>query len=100
MSNATFDAQTALAQIGPMRLMAMGARQFVSDAENARVYFRVLGGSSLQKIEVTLDADDTYSVRFLKINRRTGDAAVLREASGIYCDVLGETCYRFTHGLD
>jgi hypothetical protein len=100
MSSRSFSASTALEQIGRMNLMAMGARDYVSDEPNGMVMFRVLaGGRTLDKVIVTLDADDTYSVRFVRMRKPAYDVEELGSAHGVYAEELGETCYRLTHGL-
>ena len=78
--------QTTIDQIGKVTLMSVGARNFISAPDSLR--FTVGRGDRI--VTVTLDPDDTYSVRTQL--KRTG--RVIFEVSGIYCDQLAEQVYQ------
>ena len=78
--------QTTLDQIGKVTLGSVGARNYISTPDSLR--FTVGRGDRV--VTVTLDPDDTYSVRTAL--RRTG--RVIFEASGVYCDLLAEQVYQ------
>lgn len=81
------DANVTMQQIGTGNLMACGARDFVRDGR--QLIFRVGSGRKLAKVVVTLEADDTYSVRYLEMNRRTFAFTVDEKVEGVYADSLG-----------
>lgn len=86
------NANVTLQQIGTGNLMACGARDFVQDG--AQLIFRVGTGRKLAKVVVTLDPCDTYTVRYLEMNRKTFAFTVDESVEGVYCDNLGETVRR------
>ena len=51
----------------------------------------------INKVRITLDPSDTYTVEFMKIRKRHGVPQVetVKKTEGIYCDMLREvfTCY-------
>lgn len=72
------DFETVRQQIGAMNLMAVGARTFVADAEKRSLMFQV--GSRrglLEKVIVTLEPSDYYSVRYVAMRKK--DYAVVAE---------------------
>jgi hypothetical protein len=83
------DTDTTMRQIGAGNLMAVGARDFTVDRTTQTLAFRV--GSKrgvVAKLVVTLDASDTYTVRYWAMGRglrTTADESV----SGVYADQLG-----------
>jgi len=84
-------ATTAWRQIPVGVKMSLGAREPAgSKAEGvlARLTFKV-GSKPLHYVEVDLDPSDTYTVRMLKLKRKTYERVVLAEASDVYCDDLG-----------
>lgn len=83
------NAEITLKQIGTLNLMAIGARAFVKDGKNALI-MRVGSGSKLAKVVITLDADDTYSVRYVVMSSRALKITHDETLSGVYCDSLGQ----------
>jgi hypothetical protein len=77
-------------QIGIGNLMAVGAREFVRD-ENS-LMFRVSRG--MQKLIVTLEPDDTYSVRYVKMKARTYEVVADETVAGVYADNIGAVVRR------
>ena len=86
------DANVTLQQIGTGNLMAVGARDFVKDG--AQLIFRVGNGRKLAKVVVTLDPSDTYSVRYLEMNRKTYAFTVDESVAGVYAEDLGAVVRR------
>jgi hypothetical protein len=77
-------ATTILSQLGGRRFIAMtGAKNFVGDAST--LMFSVPAGK-VNKVRVTLDASDTYTVEFYKV--RGVDVAKRASHSGVYFDQL------------
>lgn len=69
----------------------LGAKDFLSDNEGKTLRFTIgRNAKSVNRIEVTLDPDDTYTMRFLSIRRKAGVpvVAVASECSGVYVDSL------------
>lgn len=65
------DFETVRQQIGTMNLMAVGARVFVGDAAERSLMFQV--GSKrglLEKVIVTLEPSDYYSVRYVAMRKK------------------------------
>ena len=85
------NAQTLLAQIGKGNLMAVGARDFVTDGN--QLLFRVGSSRRLSKIVVTLTPADEYTVRYVEMNRLTGETTVdkMEDAN---CDNVGAVVRR------
>ena len=77
-------ANTISQQIGARAFFMMGTRQKLGDADSLR--FDIRGSARGNRICVTLDASDTYTVQLLKV--RGLHAGVVAENSGIYCDGL------------
>lgn len=79
-------ANTILCQLGGNMFRAMtGARDFLGDARSLR--FRIgRNAHAITAVRVTLEADDTYTVDFI---RGAGTRAyVARTRTGVYADVL------------
>ncbi len=93
-------ANTILAQLGGRRFLLMtGASHLVGDA-NALTFKlprRAAADSGINHVKIRLDADDTYTVLALKLDR--AGITTVREASGIYADDLQRVFTYFT-GLD
>lgn len=82
--------QTIWDQITTSTKMACGARNAV--ATHNGIHFNVLKGNKT-KIQVSLDADDTYSVRLIKIGRDF-TINLVESADMVYVDNLNEVIYR------
>ena len=94
-------AQTIYQQLGGGRFSAMtGAKQFVSDGNKLR--FRIgRNASKANKVVITLEADDTYTMTFSKytpydvkigkdgtLKERQESNIIIAEHKGVYCDML------------
>lgn len=102
MANAV--AQTIYEQLGGSKFTAMtGAKEFVSDGNKLR--FRIgKNASKANKVVITLDWDDTYTMTFSKFTpyscklnhkdltfKETQESdKIIAEYKGIYCDQLQE----------
>ncbi len=74
------DVNTLLQQIGTGNLMACGARDFVKG--ETTLQFRVGSSRKLQKIIVGL-VNDTYTVTFVELSRKTYDIVASEEVDGV-----------------
>jgi len=81
-------------QISLNTKMACGARSPLGSPLGVgnELSFVVLNGNS-HRITVTLDPSDTYTVRHIKVSRKTLGFTVVEEASDVYCDNLSEVVY-------
>ena len=79
------DPQTTLAQIGRMTLGGVGARRFSKTDDS--LSFTISRGH--RKVTITLEADDTYTVRTHMI--RSGK--LVFQSEGIYCDQLADAVW-------
>jgi hypothetical protein len=96
-------AATILQQLGAHRFIKMaGARDFLG-SENSLMFGlpRGFAKDGINKVRVTLDPSDTYTVEFMKICKRKGipEVKTIKKTEGIYCDMLQEVFTRYT-GLD
>ena len=83
-------------QIGFPSWAASGARKaMILPADECLGGIRFTTGTGHKAIEIRLDYNDTYSVKYL--SKRT--EKVIHEAEGIYCDQLSLLVYEMTHGL-
>lgn len=97
-------AQIILQQLGGNKFIAMtGAKNFVADGYTLRMTLP-RNGSKANRLWITLDADDTYTMRFfkytaggLKVNYKKGTADFVEPKEeevktyyGVYCDMLQE----------
>ena len=104
-------AQIILEQLGGGRFAAMtGAKNFVDDGYTLRMTLP-RNASKANRLYITLDPDDTYTMRFfkytaggLKINHKNGTADFVEPKQedvkvyhGIYCDQLQELFTETTH---
>ena len=90
-------ATTILAQLGGKRFIAMtGSRDFVGGHD---CLWFTIQGQRANKCRITLTPADTYTVEFLKFNRRTGASPIVEEHTGIYADMLQQVFKSFT-GMD
>jgi hypothetical protein len=87
-------AQTILTQLGGNRFAAMvGARDFVYGERS--LMFRIgFNKSKANKVRITLDANDTYSVEWFKL--RSIDCASVETMNNVYADQLRSVFTRFT----
>lgn len=84
------DPQTLMTQIGPLNLAAVGARTFVHDAKAKSLMFEVgAKRGQLRKVIVTLENDDTYSVRYVVMGRKCYSIITDDRATGITSDNIG-----------
>jgi hypothetical protein len=81
-------ANTILQQLGGGRaLMMLGAGQPVGDATS--VMFAIKGSPlKVNKIRITLDPSDTYTVEFLRYSRKTLEVTVTNYWDGVYAEDL------------
>lgn len=97
MNNAI--AQTIMRQVGNGALAMLGAHGLLDTGKGLR--FGIKGSRIANRVEVTLDGDDTYTVKItkhvpLKFNSRTGAMTggtdkVVAEVSGVYADSVNRT---------
>ncbi len=87
-------ANTIAAQIGTRAFFMLGTRAKFGDADS--LSFNISGCQRFNRIRITLSADDTYTVHFLKI-RGLNQIACL-ERNGIYADGLHQ-CIEHNTGL-
>lgn len=99
-TTSNFDAKLALDQLtqsnnGIGRLVAMiGAKDFVKGSDHVQFGFKSCRQAN--KCSIILNADDTYTVRFHKFNRRSLECKQVIEFEGVYCDQLKEIFESFT----
>lgn len=81
-------ANTILEQLGGGRaLMMLGAGQPVGDGSS--LMFSIKGSPlKVNKIRITLDSDDTYTVEFLRYSRKTLDCKHIAQFSMVYASDL------------
>ncbi len=94
-------AEAILDQLGGRAFIAMtGARDLVGGER--RLTFRLPRGfakNQINRVEIVLEASDTYSVRFTKWNGRALVARIIRYETGIYDDMLAPL-FRDATGLE
>lgn len=82
-------ANTILAQLGGHRFIAMtGAKHLLGDATSLQFAIGTGAKSGINKVRVTLEASDTYTVRFYKMKRRGLDWTEVACESDVYADCL------------
>ena len=97
---ANYVAETILTQLGGNRFIVMtGAKNLMADGNSLRMTL-ARNASKANRLTITLDPSDTYTMRFFKytpgkLNAKTGawvdDKVVeVAEFSGVYCDQLQE----------
>ena len=99
---------TLLDQLSPMpdtpkgsgagRLKAMiNARDFVIGGENAdSVQFRFSGSRKWNRAHIKLEADDTYTVQFIKLGRNVADMVTSEPMTNVYAEQLPDLFERET----
>lgn len=92
-------AKTILQQLGGGKFIVMtGAKNFIF-GENSLI-FRLpsnFARDGINAIKITLDASDTYTMRYMKI--RGANLKEMGEESFLYCDQL-QTAFKARTGLD
>lgn len=91
-------AATIRQQIGNANLMAIGAREYKfldGDYEGRGISFKVNSGVKRQRMEITLDPSDTYTVALFKTSKK-GDI-LLEIFSDVYCEQLGSIVYKMVN---
>lgn len=95
-------AETILEQLGGNKFLVMtGAKNLVNhgDALSFKLPYNFAKGG-INYVKIYLCEDDTYSVKFGKVNRnRAWDWDVLSEVDYVYADMLPETFTKHT-GLE
>lgn len=87
------DIQLTKQQIGIGNLMAVGARDYFTDGP-AKFGFKVGSArGSTKAITITLEASDTYTVKFTAMSNRTYRITETEEVSDVYADQLGQIVY-------
>jgi hypothetical protein len=84
------DNETLWAQIPRWVKVRLDVRDVVTMRDGLMFAWGPRGGR-VRKTTVKLAGDDTYSIEFGYLNRRTYAYVVSETAEGIYCDALGET---------
>lgn len=83
-------AQTILAQIGGNRFLAMtGAKNLIGD--NSMLRFDLPRGAAknkANKVQITLEASDTYRVDFIRYDARKLECQTVGTVSDVYADNL------------
>jgi len=81
-------AETILAQLGNGRFIAMtGAKNFMHDADGTlSFHYPRRKGFKVSACKITLNAMDTYDVRFIDMKRDL--STVTKEVPGVYADQL------------
>jgi hypothetical protein len=94
-------AEAILDQLGGRSFLAMtGARDLVGGER--RLTFRLPRGfaqNRIDRVEISLDASDTYTVRFTHWNARALCGRIIRAEAGIYDDMLAPL-FREATGLE
>ena len=87
------NANELMTQIGNGNLMAVGARDFMLDGNSLQ--FRVGAGRKLNKLIVTLEPTDTYSVRYVEMTRSPKFKIVKDETeTDVYAESIGAVVRR------
>lgn len=85
-SEAQTIAQTTLTQLGGSRARAMIAAKHVIFDKDGSVQFKFSGSKAFNFVKITLDASDTYTIRFCKLV--SYDVRAEHTISGVYADQL------------
>lgn len=78
----------------PNKVYAMIGGQCLGMENGLQINFK--GSKKANKVQIILEANDTYTMRFYKYNSRTFDCPVVGEFDFLYWDALKETFERFT----
>lgn len=91
-----------LRQLGGKRFAKVtGAKDFLGDEKSLMFSLpstRHFVKDGINKVRITLDPSDTYTIEFMKISRRNGEFNIktIKETDGIYNDMLQEVFSRYT----
>lgn len=94
-------AQTILQQLGGRRFVTMTGAKDLLGSENS-LLFRLperFALNGINKVRVTLDRMDTYTITFLKCNFRKHEFQIVAEHTDIYFDQL-QAVFTEVTGLD
>ncbi len=89
MSNGKQIAENTIAQLTKGTLLMLGY-QGLAYNDNGGISFSIRGSKTCNKIAIELAANDTYTVTFIKMNRRTFEMKKT-EVEGVYVDSLHRT---------
>lgn len=82
-------AETILAQLGGRRFIAMtGAKNFNHDSRALVFSLPRITGMKINRVRIQLEADDTYTVIFMRWLPRSFDIENHGTAQGVYADNL------------
>ncbi len=83
-------ASIILQQLGGGRFIVMtGAKNLVGGKDS--LHFSIpKARKGINKVRITLDAFDTYTVEFFKFNRSKLDLTLVEKVEGVYNDMLQE----------
>lgn len=87
-------ANTIRQQIGSKALYMLGAKDFVGGQNFLQ--FTIRGSRKVNRLVVTLDALDTYTVKALKITQHGLKINEVSQEKGIFCDILHASIERQT----
>lgn len=93
---------TILQQLGGRKFIVMtGAKNFLGDDKSLMFSLpstRHFVKDGINKVRITLDPSDTYTIEFMKIGKRNGIPHVntVKKTEDIYSDVLQEVFTRYT----
>lgn len=100
-------ADIILQQLGGGRFIAMtGSKNFISDGNTLRMSL-AKNSSEANRLWITLDGDDTYTMRFFRYTPSrfdtktctfTEEVTEIKKISGVYCDQL-QDIFTSTTGL-
>jgi hypothetical protein len=87
-------AKEILRQLGGSKFVVMtGSKNFVSD--NNKLTMQLTTNALKAKwLTITLDASDTYTMKFLKL--KGSELTTLKEIEGVYCDQLQTLFTKYT----
>jgi hypothetical protein len=84
-------AHTILSQLGGSRFLAMtGAKHLVASANSLQFVLPRGAKNKSNKVRITLDPSDTYTVEFYRWNARQFALTKVGAFEDVYCDNLGE----------
>lgn len=96
-------AQTIAVQLngrGLGRLKTMiGATNFVALDEELgglKFDFKSCKGRKANKCQIILNYDDTYTMEFYKLNKKTYECPLVKRFEGLYCDMIQNVFEQYT----
>lgn len=94
-------ANTILEQLGGRRFLVMTGSNNLVGSEHGLSMKLARNSTSANALRITLDADDTYTVLFMRVCRVKGELkqTPIKTLSGVYADQL-QTIFTDTTGLD